>query len=280
VLLPSVTLLPGQSISSVVDHLRRIGGELEGLGMGNADEVLQAYQKWATQAAQTLGGMFDTDNVERLVLTRRHWALMGIAAAYNPASTLSMFRGEQADRGRVLSAVAEDLVAFQKRFTSMPPDILVADTNVYLHHEQYFDEIDWRGLCGAQSDVRLLVPIAVVRELDKHKRSAKNITVSDTNKELIRTRARVTARRLRELFVDPGAVAKLVPGVEAELLLDPLDHRPLADPDTEIVDRVLVAQSLSGMQVSIVTDDGGMQFSARSTGLGVIAPFKDMGEKP
>ena len=48
--------------------------------------------------------------------------------------------------------------------------------------------------------MRLLVPMQVVRELDKKKRDAKNIPVSATNPERIKIRALRTSRMLREIF--------------------------------------------------------------------------------
>jgi len=115
------------------------------------------------------------------------------------------------------------------------------------------------------------VPIAVVRELDKKKVAAKNITVSDTNPEPQRTRARVTSRRLRDLIQNPDWTAKIVPGVEIELLLDPLDHRPIDDTDTEIIERALAAKRLAGKDISVLTGDGGMEFGAKIEGLSVIS---------
>jgi hypothetical protein len=41
-------------------------------------------------------------------------------------------------------------------------------------------------------------------------------------------------RKLREPFQEPGSKITLHEGVEVELLRDPIGHRALDDPDTEI----------------------------------------------
>jgi hypothetical protein len=52
----------------------------------------------------------------------------------------------------------------------------------------------------SSENICLLVPIVVVRELDKHKWAGTQIAVSETNKEPIRTRVCVAVRRLRAAF--------------------------------------------------------------------------------
>jgi rRNA-processing protein FCF1 len=261
-------------MSEVLKNLRRINNDLSNIGNGSADEVLQQYQRWAAMGAESLGYMFPSDRVDRLILTQRHWALVSLVVAYNGAVVHDMIRAERTDRMRVFTAVIQELQALEASSVSLPAKVVAADTNFYLHNEEYFDKVDWHALAGTKDAIRLLVPLAVVRELDKIKRAAKNVTVSDTNKEPIRTRARVTSRRLREAFEDPKRVVTLRPGIEAELLLDPFEHRPIDDHDSEIIDRVLTAQTLTGHAMSIVTNDGGMQFSARTAGLDVIPIFE------
>ncbi len=153
----------------------------------------------------------------------------------------------------------------------MPGLLLVPDTNVYLHHQSHFDAIDWSGLAKASGQVRVMVPMAVVRELDKNKRTQGNKRVSEISDELVRTRARVSSKRIRDLFESPFGTPRLSNNVTIELILDPPGHRRIDDPDSEIIDRALTARTVSGRQVSIVTGDGNMQFAARVAGHGVVA---------
>ncbi len=268
-LLSSACPLPGYSMSEVLKSLRLVTTDLTNIGSGAASEVLDQYQRWSNAAAETLGYMFAGDDVEQLILTRRHWVLLSLNPAGNGPVIHDLIRVERTDRLRALTAVTKEFEAMERTWGVISAKVVAADTNVYLHHEQYFDGINWRELSSSET-IRLLVPLEVVRELDRTKRAGKNITVSETNSEPIRRRARLTSRKLRELFPEPGSIIKLREGVEVELLLDPVGHRAIDDPDIEIIDRVMTAQTLTGQPMSIVTADGGMQFSARTAGLDVI----------
>jgi hypothetical protein len=66
----------------------------------------------------------------------------------------------------------------------------------------------------------------VIRELDRNKRAQKNITVGDSS-EPLRTRSRITIRKITELFAkDANAVANMrVPRfLNADLSLKNWDH--------------------------------------------------------
>lgn len=170
----------------------------------------------------------------------------------------------------MLSQIMDQYQAVQGRLHGMPSRLVVPDTNVYLHHDKRFDEANWQALIQpGPHNICLLVPIAVVREIDRKKTAARNVTVGDTG-EMQRTRARTTIRELRTLITDPSRSATLAPGVEIELLLDPLEHHPLADTDAEIIERTLAAKRITGRDISIMTGDGGMTFSAQVEGLSVI----------
>ncbi|GAW51492.1 MULTISPECIES: PIN domain-containing protein [unclassified Nocardioides] len=148
------------------------------------------------------------------------------------------------------------------------------DTNIYLHQDSYFDHIPWRELSGSSNPVRVLIPAAVLRELDKSKNGNGQNKVSDTCKETVRTRARVTSRRIRTRFASPLDVVELDEGVTLELLLDARQHRRLEREDDELIERADAIQSLAGREVHIVTVDGNMQFAAQVAGVGVL-PLAD-----
>jgi hypothetical protein len=58
--------------------------------------------------------------------------------------------------------------------------------------------------------------------------------------------------------------------VTLELLLDAPGHIPIADTDSEVIDRLASAQRLTGQKISVYTDDGNMEYGAEVAGLGAI----------
>lgn len=185
----------------------------------------------------------------------------------------TMVDSERDDRRRVFERVIEELSVIDQRLASMPTHVafVVPDTNFFLHQELYFDEVDWSTISNELDEFRVMIPMAVVRELDKAKRAQPGKKVSDRNDESARTRARVTSRRIRGMFKYVGDTHKLGSRSGMELLLDPRGHRHLDDADTEIIERALALKALSGKDVFIAKDDGGMQFMAEVAHLKVIA---------
>ena len=152
----------------------------------------------------------------------------------------------------------------------MPKALLIPDTNIYLHQDHHFHELNWRDIAATSDEVRVLIPMAVMREIDKAKRAPGNKTVSFTNKEAIRDRARLASKRIRTSFENPESIPELATRVSMELLMDPRGHIAIEDSDSEIIDRALALQTMAGRKVAIVTSDGNMQFGAHVAGLGAI----------
>lgn len=272
-----VSLIPkaAGSVDAAIAALRTEANNLTNLRGTSADERLRSYHAWAAQAADHLGSFFDLEQVAWLIATQRHDILIARATGYNQVLVNRLITAEQTDRGRVFTEMIAALDRLHARCEQLPPTVLVPDTNLYLHQDSYFDETDWHGLAHTAHPLRLLVPMAVIRELDRHKRAPGNKVVSESNGEFVRTRARVTSRRLRELFAgDPDAVPSIAPGISIELILDPVRHVALSDADSEILDRALAVQGLAGQEIQVVTGDGNMEFAARVAGLGVL-PLPD-----
>lgn len=267
-LFSSVTPLPGTSLTRVIDLLEAEERNLANLA-GSAYDRLTAYQIWASQASSRLRYVLDLPQVERLIDTRRHDFLFGMFGG--PQQLLNhTLSAEQEDRARTFAEALEALRAVESACAAMPEVLLVPDTNIYLHQDDRYQDLDWRAIAKTTDETRLFLPMAVMREIDKAKRSPGNKTVSFTNKELVRDRSRLTSRYIRQTFAHPEDCPQVVPGVTMELMMDPRGHRAIEDPDSEIIDRALLLQTMSGRQVSIVTSDGNMQFGAHVAGLDAI----------
>jgi hypothetical protein len=267
------TVLParGADLPNAIRVLEDQAQRLSNLSGTSAEERLNGYHVWAAEASEQLRHVFDLPQVEALINTQRHDFLLAKSWADKERLVNTAISAEQADRARAFKDVLEGLRGMAVSCNSYPDFLVVPDTNVFLHQEQYFNELDWVRLVNVSANFRIMLPMAVVRELDKGKRAQAGKKVSDTNDQPVRSRARQSAKRLREMFAYPRDVITWGPRVTVELLLDPVGHLHLEDPDTEIIERAAALKAVSSKQVFIMTGDGNMQFMADVAGLDVVA---------
>ncbi|MDQ7905502.1 PIN domain-containing protein [Phytohabitans sp. ZYX-F-186] len=254
---------------------------------GGSMNPLWDYLSWTNTAAQRLGTMISTADVNRLVHTRRYELLL--SAFTNEtlnapiAGLLQLEMGEQDRNFEVAIAALEDQIA---RWTSRA--IFVApDTSFYIHHPAKLREINFQQvlhdaglyttLRGSDGEIHILIPDAVIDELDRLKESKDRHA---------RWRAGHTLGVVDELFADPSAQPLLYQvkkepwrnaTVTMELLADPVGHVRLPESDDEIIDRLVGVKPLAARQVTVLTYDTGMCTRARRAGLGVVKPPRDFG---
>jgi rRNA-processing protein FCF1 len=219
------------------------------------------YFSWAADSFKYISRQLERERVERLIFTAHYWSLRASDGMLNAGS--ARIREELEDRAAALEELAIEAANLDRRW-SVGGSIAVPDTNVFLHNALEFHKIDWPTELDSRGDVRIVVPAAVLRELDKHKRGER------------RNRARITLRELEQrLAPNPERFVMLRErdvhqrATTLEALLDPLDHRTLPDADSEIVERALYLKELSGRQVTVATSDTTMRFMALAQGLAV-----------
>ncbi len=270
--------LPGVAADRLLTALQEEANNLGNLrsAPGTALDRFNAYLLWSNEALIRLSLMLHGRDLNRLITTPRYWTLQAI----DPSSRLLSLAGfvdlEVTERLREFEADRDRLSAELSRWRSRPGRLVIADTNVFLHSDQYFDEIDWNGVVGGPFGVHLIIPMLVIDELDRAKRTAGGTKVSDHSKELVRTRARVTIRRIDQRL-RAGSIATLQPHalqgagpVSAEVLLDEPGHARLPHADDELVDQAVALRQLAGREVHIVTYDLGMKFRAEAAALQVV----------
>lgn len=158
-----------------------------------------------------------------------------------------------------------DLEQFVKRlkarFEASPGRIAVVDTNVLLHF-QPLAQIPWPEFLE-EVDVRLVVPLRVVEELDEKKYLAR---------EAIAARARQLISQLRSLLGETaGGPAALAGHVTVEVPIEEEPRRRSMDADAEILALCSELQ-FAPVKPLLVTDDGGMELRARALGFEVRRP--------
>lgn len=262
-------LKPGADVHHAIKELRRLAVEAENLyAYGAGPRPNQAlvfrdqYLKWADTTEQTLRGLLADDAAQAGLQTERHWHIRNLTAATaRPAELINAEINAQAAR---LRQAADALDASVGRLTGTPGQIVVCDTNVFLHYQR-FDQVSWPAIAGA-IPVRVVIPLIVVEELDAKKYAG------DPD---LRRRAQRILRALERLLSsardsDSHAVP-LGDEVTLEVLGDDAGHTRRANADDEILDRCEYLEQVTGSRVLVVTGDVGMRVRAGGRRLQVRA---------
>ncbi|WP_053715162.1 PIN domain-containing protein [Saccharothrix sp. NRRL B-16348] len=282
---PSELLRLLRELKSEVDNLHTVG---VGRGLVGSTQRMWEYLEWVDQAVRRLGQTVGAADADRLVRTRGYELLLGNSGVFGgavgadtPQEQLlnTMVTNELTARSDALTRATVGLED-ARRWRSWAW-LAVLDTNVYLEHERKLEELDLAELMDAgDQPVHLLVPIAVVDELDRAKRNPKT-----------RYRGAYSlAHIIKTLDEDAGVLREADPGsgpdrpargrITVEIVSDPPGHRRMPDPDDEIADRALAVQLRAGAPVTLVTYDTGMSWRATEAGLTVVTLDYDAGDEP
>jgi hypothetical protein len=205
------------------------------------------------------------EDVGRLVHTTRYWR---VVAQEDTEEMNALARAELDDAAHRWEVELTEMKQWQARW-AVGDHVVVADTCIYLHHLEHFQDIDWHQAAALETDlnVRFVVPMMVVDELDRLK---------DRGQGPAKTRARHAVQRLTEMFavgdIDKHRPLKRHPDTDTwvtiEILADPRGrHQRLPVADDEIVERLVALRDLTNKPVTIVTFDAGMSFRTRQAGL-------------
>lgn len=248
-------LARGESVANVIDGLRHLLSEAANIeGAAGTDQVVQAqrYLRWSENAERRLQGSFADPTIARSLLTSRHWQIRAIEPSTRMA--FGMIESELRDQARVLRSLLSQIEHYVDLVQPSEDETLVVlDTNVYVHG-QPFDQVRWeKHVSGA--NVRLLMPLIVVDELDKLKDR------SDS--------ARGVLRSLDAVFAGATSLARLHirDTVTLQLLDEPLGHVRLDRADDEIVRQVAYYSAVAESPVTIFTRDRGMRIRALASGV-------------
>lgn len=248
-----------------------------GAGRGN---LLGRYLDWSDNSAAELRGQVPGAEIDRLIFTDRHrmlWDLRGTVSAVDSAVAF-----ELDERIAALEAAKKAIVDRMRSWERV--DVFLAlDTTFFLHHDKPLRETNFHDLFDDnRENIHILVPLAVVDELDRLKEGA----------ERYRARARYSIAVLDDLLRNPDRPGLLLAedGTPAtgsretriEVIMDRPGHVRLADADDEIVDRIATIEPLTGKSITLLTFDTGMALRARAAGLTVAKFKKDPGpeQKP
>jgi hypothetical protein len=259
-------------LSETLTHVRC---EAVNARSGDATETFSKYVTWVDDTVGLFRNRLSPADVDRLLLTRRYWHLLGMSGA-SLAHILGLVHTELDERLADLDRALDDLRQERQRW-SREGVYVVADTGCFIEHPAKIEAWDMAETLELGFQVtRLLLPILVVDQLDDLKQS---------KTPHVRWRARHTLQVLDSLLQDPRGFATLrepilVPfggtgrsaprgEVSVEIVFDPPDHVRLPSSDDEIVDRAVAIQILIGQPVRFLTYDTGQSLRARAAGLQV-----------
>ncbi|WP_327301872.1 PIN domain-containing protein [Streptomyces goshikiensis] len=182
-----------------------------------------------------------------------------IRGPQHPATLRLLAREVERQIERLQQARQE--LAVLRAYAERPGTPVVYDTNVLVHWRPP-DEIKWTEVLRDQgvrtTQVRLVVPLVVIDELDRQKNGSGQLG----------ERAGRAIRYLeRTLVGEPGVPVQVRDGVTLEVRLDPVGHRR-GDADMEIL---LCAAELNRLQpeagTRVLSDDFGMHLRAQGLAL-------------
>ncbi len=246
---------------------------------GKPGELCLAYLAWAVESARHLRGQISARDIDRLILTRRYWALQQVIATAHlntmqGAHMAQMVRLELDEREAELKA-AIDAFDRQVQGWSDLGIYVVADSSFYIQHAYKLEAADLAATVQARDydSVHLLFPMVVVDELDNLKQHGKQNTRWRAQHTLA-VLDRVLVSSARGIFRSPGMKVNddwiETHKITMEIVLDPPGHTRLPINDDEIIDRTKAVEALAAGQVVLLTYDTGQATRGRHAGLKVI----------
>jgi hypothetical protein len=250
----------GQSIVEAIRQVTTDAGNLPAAsGFGDPGQALKVYLQFVERAERLLGNVFTGGAVSEILHSPAYWSLVTSDTA--APRLLAQVLGEGERLHRRLVEVQERICRDVERFMRPNRTLVVPDTNVFLDPDNDFDKIEWKRAAGSDVDVRVVVPLIVVHELDRSKRLGNRET---------KLRARAGLHWLEEhLQRVPSAVPEpLHDGTSVEVYVHPGARRP-DDPDGMIIEFAQELTALSGNPTVLLTRDLGMRLHSESLGLEV-----------
>lgn len=259
-------LRAGATGERAIETLRQAAMDAGNLGSAAAGrtgaQVLDRYLSWTEDAERMVGNVLDPETVADLIHTERYWLLRTATGETPRLTPLVLVEAEHCRR--TLSEAAEALRRERDRWRSHAATLAVPDTNMFLQQDAPFEQIDWPVVIDSRIDVRIVLPLVVVHELDRLKRQGNN-----TTSKLARSALRWLAANLP---TDPnGRSAKLSAGhpeTTVEVYVQDGPTRP-ENADGLIIRFAKQLGGVAGMRTKLVTRDLGMRL--RATALSVEA---------
>lgn len=228
-------------------------------GPGSATKLRDKYLDWIELAEVQLASLTHRDEVLRMLQTDRYWRIREIGE--DSVRPWPLVSAEIDYQVAGLERLADDLGARVKRLTQAPGCITVLDTNVLLEFQPP-QSVNWLKVIG-EDDIRLIVPLRVIEELDAKKYSRRT-DLADRARRLLSQIEGVLG------VGDADLPCEVRPRVTIEVPVDSSPRRRRNDADEEILETCEELGQLSGHQVTLITADTAMRLRASARSIKVV----------
>jgi hypothetical protein len=250
---------------ALTDALRDVHNKAMNVPMPGEDPV-DAYVRWATESVAALRPRLSAQDVDGLIRTPTYWFAMSMHSSTQKGARL--VNDEMAARQQQLGRVIESIDRFILRFHDVTPStVVVPDTNVLLEHPEQLADTDWHQLLSenlrALDNVRLVIPLLVIDELDNAKRVKRT-----------EHRARAVLKIIYDRFspnIDALTVVRRQSvgrgNVSLETLMEAPTRARLPRPDDELIRIASQLNAFVPRPVVFVSYDTGAALRAAAAGL-------------
>jgi PIN domain len=281
-----ITPVPGADREMLLRNLIEVQTRLANLRSSSPSVIdrFNNYIRWVSESVRVLRWQVGERDLERLLMTRRYWTLQAMVTSPT-GMTGDLVDVEIDDRATALEdAIVTTRAEFQR--WSRVQRLVVTDTTVFCQHPSKLEEMDLAAEVECRGEqIELVVPMAVVDELDSLKQAGKSQTrwrAGYTLGVLDRVAGTSGVGQLRAAAhsaVESGGIPR--GEIWVDLLFDLPGHVRLPIPDDEIVDRALAVQILSGKDVTFLTYDTGQAMRGRRAGLARVKKLvQPLGDEP
>lgn len=167
-----ITPRPGADRETLLRNLTHVQTDLINIP-GKSPSIVDRYTSyitWVANSVRLLRVQVTQADLEQLLLTRRYWTLQAMATSPT-GTTGDLVDTELADRTTEFEeAIRETREEFQR--WSRVQRLVVGDTTMYCQHPEKLERIDFASVMECRDEqIELIVPMAVVDELDNLKQS-------------------------------------------------------------------------------------------------------------
>lgn len=250
----------------------QLGAVLQELSLqrsGGRSEPVRTYVRWVGDAERRLFAAFAEPDVAGGLHTARYPAILDLIGAPPGGAAISVLYQEIEYQHARLAELADKLSKVMLLANHPGDELLVYDTNGLMHYQPP-NRIKWSAVVDRTADVRVVVPLCVIYELD-HK--------TYTGSEKMAAKARAAVKALRQITdgAAPGRPVVLrhpdtavTLGATFEVWVDETGHQRLPQTDDEIIDRAVFLEGITGKRVRVITRDMNMSLRADAAGMGTI----------